>query len=580
MTAERATDKTTGNSNRPAPDWRRRRCSTAVLDNLSFCKRASRLSPPRTTSTWRSPTRCATGCCALDQHRADLHRARREARLLPVGRVPARAAARQQPDQPRHRSGRARGDGGARPGSRRAARAGGGAGPRQRRPRPAGGVLHGFAGHAGDPGDRLRHPLRVRHLRSGDPRRLAGRGHRQVAAARQPLGDRAAGDRASTSASAAAPSATRRRRPLPGALGAGDAWSRASPTTRRSSATGSTPATRCACGRRRRSSRSTSRHFNVGDYYGAVEEKMASENAHQGALPERRAGRSASSLRLEQQYFFVSCSLQDMLRMLACQGCTDRALPREVRGAAERHPPGDRGGRADAAAGRRARHATWDEAWEITRAHARLHQPHAAARGARDLAAGRCSRDLLPRHLEIIYEINRRFLDEVRHALSGRRRAPGAHVAHRRDRRDAACAWPTWPRVGSHAVNGVAALHSELLKHDRAARLLTSCGRSSFTNVTNGVTPRRFLALCNPGLARLITRRIGDGWITDLDAAAGARAARRRRGLPRRSGARSSARTRTASAQRIARAHRRRRRSRLRCSTSRSSASTSTSAST
>ena len=79
-----------------------------------------------------------------------------------------------------------------RAGSGRPARAGGGAGPRQRRARPARRLLHGFAGDAGRPGDRLRHPLRVRHLRPGDPRRLAGRDHRQVAALRQPVGDRRA----------------------------------------------------------------------------------------------------------------------------------------------------------------------------------------------------------------------------------------------------------------------------------------------------------------------------------------------------------------------------------------------------
>ena len=71
--------------------------------------------------------------------------------------------------------------------------------------------------------------------------------------------------------------------------------------------------------------------------------------------------------------------------------------------------------------------------------------------------------------------------------------------------------------VGSHAINGVAALHTELLKQTSASRIFMSCGRRSFTNVTNGVTPRRFLALSNPALSQLITRKIGEGWVKNLE---------------------------------------------------------------
>ena len=132
---------------------------------------------------------------------ADLARPRPQGHLLPVGRVPDGSAARQQPAEPRHRGRGARGARGARPGPRRGAGVRGGARARQRRPRPAGGLLPRLAGHAGAPGDRLRHPLRVRHLRSGDPRRLAGREDRQLAGQRKPVGDRQA------------------RRQLPGQLG-------------------------------------------------------------------------------------------------------------------------------------------------------------------------------------------------------------------------------------------------------------------------------------------------------------------------------------------------------------------------
>ena len=193
------------------------------------------------------------------EHGADLRRARREGRLLPLGRVPDRPAARQQPGQPRHRGERARGDAGARPGPRRAARARRRAGPRQRRPRPAGRLLPGFARDARGAGDRLRHPLRVRHLRSGDPRRLAGRGHRQVAAEGQPVGDRAPGRELLRQLRRPHREPRPTRRGAIACAGSRRAGSRAWPATRRCSATASTPATPCGCGRARRSSPSTSR---------------------------------------------------------------------------------------------------------------------------------------------------------------------------------------------------------------------------------------------------------------------------------------------------------------------------------
>ena len=145
------------------------------------------------------------------------------------------------------------------------------------------------------------------------------------------------------------------------------------------------------------------------------------------------------------------------------------------------------------------------------------------------MAARRCSARLLPRHLEIIYEINRRFLDEVRARFPGddararaacrsstraaRRRVRMAHLAI----------------VGSHAVNGVAALHSRAPAARPCSRDFAELWPERFTNVTNGVTPRRFVALANPRLAALITEAIGDGWLTRPRPAARARAARRGR---------------------------------------------------
>ena len=157
----------------------------------------------------------------------------------------------------------------------------------------------------------------------------------------------------------------------------------------------------------------------------------------------------------------------------------------------------------------------WDQAWAITQRtcgytnHTLL--PEALEKWPLPLFG-----TLLPRHLEIIYEINRRFLDDVR------LRYPGDDQLLRRlslideTRRADTCAWRTWPCVGSHAINGVAALHTELLKQT-VLRDFYTVVPEKFINVTNGVTPRRWMVLSNPKLSALITRHIGDRWITDLE---------------------------------------------------------------
>ena len=139
---------------------------------------------------------------------------------LPLRRVPARAAPHEQPPQPRQRRTDAPGARRARLGPRRAGRRGGGARPRQRRPRAARVVLHGLDGVSGRPGPRIRHPLRVRHLRPDDQGRLAGRNHRQVAPERQSVGDPAARGRLRGDVRRAHREVERRRRAVPRALGA------------------------------------------------------------------------------------------------------------------------------------------------------------------------------------------------------------------------------------------------------------------------------------------------------------------------------------------------------------------------
>jgi glycogen phosphorylase len=252
--------------------------------------------------------------------------------------------------------------------------------------------------------------------------------------------------------------------------------------------------------------------FNTGDYYKAVEDEVTSETVTKVLYPndEPEAGKR---LRLLQQYFFVSCSLQHVLHImddLADAGV--RELPqRFALQLNDTHPS------IGVAELMRLlvdeRDLDWDEAWSITVAtfgytnHTLL--PEALEKWPLELFA-----ESLPRHLEIIYEINSQFLDEVRAkfpgdedrvrrmSLIGEDGGKNVRMAH-------------LATVGSHAINGVAALHSELLK-ESVLKDFYELWPERFSNKTNGVTPRRFLALANPGLRELLDRTIGDGWLTDL----------------------------------------------------------------
>jgi glycogen phosphorylase len=250
--------------------------------------------------------------------------------------------------------------------------------------------------------------------------------------------------------------------------------------------------------------------FNIGDYYRAVEHKVSSENLTKVLYPndEPAAGKR---LRLEQQYFFVSCALQDMIR-IHMQGSTslDGFAQRYVVQLNDTHP-------AIAIPELMRLYVDeydfdWDSAWTATKRvfaytnHTLM--PEALEKWPLELF-GR----VLPRHLEIVYEINRRFLGEVRSRFlnddaklqrlslideGGERYVRMANLA---------C-------VGSSAVNGVAALHSELLKQT-VLKDFYELMPQKFKNITNGVSPRRFLMLSNPTLADLATRRIGETWMRD-----------------------------------------------------------------
>jgi len=251
--------------------------------------------------------------------------------------------------------------------------------------------------------------------------------------------------------------------------------------------------------------------FNTGDYYGAVNQKVASENLSKVLYPNDEQLRG-KELRLEQQYFFVSCSLQDMLRILRTQKLQlDQFHEKFAVQLNDTHPA--------IAIAELMRLLVdealmpWGDAWQVTsRTFAYTNHtllPEALERWSLEVF-GR----ILPRHLQIIQEINAQFLEEVRMRFlgdeariarmslideTGERYVRMAHLA---------C-------VGSHAINGVAELHSELLKRD-VLKDFYELWPQKFSNKTNGVTPRRWMVLSNPKLSDLICGHIGTDWIKDL----------------------------------------------------------------
>ena len=252
--------------------------------------------------------------------------------------------------------------------------------------------------------------------------------------------------------------------------------------------------------------------FNAGDYYRAMEDQVQSETVTKVLYPndEPEVGKQ---LRLLQQYFFVSCSLQDILHLLedfAQLPVTE--LPNRVAiQLNDTHPS-----IAVAELMRLLideRDLEWDQAWQITVA-TLGYTNHTLLPEALETWPLAMFARFLPRHLELIYEINRRFLDEVRAAF------PGDEARIRRmsiigEDGDRTIRMAYLATVGSHAINGVAAMHSELVK---TTILKDFCDMwpERFFNKTNGVTPRRFVALANPGLRQLLDETISGDWLTNL----------------------------------------------------------------
>ncbi len=250
--------------------------------------------------------------------------------------------------------------------------------------------------------------------------------------------------------------------------------------------------------------------FNRGDYYEAVEAKVSSENISKVLYPNDEIAKG-KVLRLQQQMFFVSCSLQDMIRIHLHLGrpletfhekwavqLNDThpsiAVAELMRLLVDEH------------------RMTWDAAWDVT-CKTLSYTNHTLLPEALEKWPVKLLGDLLPRHLEIILEINRRFLAELRDRFPGEdERLSRLSIID--ESGDHFVRMANLATVGSHHVNGVARIHSDLLKQTVLSDF-AELWPEKFCNVTNGVTPRRFIGLSNPPLTQLITSRVGDGWLSD-----------------------------------------------------------------
>lgn len=252
--------------------------------------------------------------------------------------------------------------------------------------------------------------------------------------------------------------------------------------------------------------------FNVGNYYRAVDEKIFSETMSKVLYPndEPEIGKK---LRLVQQYFFVSCSLQNMIRIHLMRGLPLQDFHRSF--AVQLNDTHPSVGVAELMRLLIDEHDMgWEQAWDITR-NTFAYTNHTLLPEALEKWPLPLFGQILPRHLEIIFEINRRFLDEVR------LRFPGddgwtARLSLIDETPPRYVRMAYLAAVGSNAVNGVAALHSELLKQT-VMKDMHDFSPEKFLNVTNGVTPRRWIMLSNPGLTRLVSENIGTNWTENIE---------------------------------------------------------------
>ncbi len=252
--------------------------------------------------------------------------------------------------------------------------------------------------------------------------------------------------------------------------------------------------------------------FSAGDFVGAVLHGVAAESLTRVLYPDDSTT-AGQALRFLQEYFLVSCSIQDIVGRFRKSGNPDwHDLPSKVAiQLNDTHPA-----MAVAELMRilldNAR-LDWDEAWDLT-VGTLAYTNHTLLPEALEKWPVEWFEQLIPRHLEIIYEINRRFLDDVRKKFpDDEDRVRRTSLIEDQPRKKVRMAHLAI--VGTHSTNGVAQIHSELLKKTVVPDF-AQIFPERFSNKTNGVTPRRWLLLANPDLAQLITKSIGDGWITDL----------------------------------------------------------------
>jgi starch phosphorylase len=252
--------------------------------------------------------------------------------------------------------------------------------------------------------------------------------------------------------------------------------------------------------------------FNDGDYRRAVEEKTASESISKVLYPNDHS-QEGKTLRLKQQYFFVRCAIHDIVeKYLKTHKTFDHFASKVAIQLNDTHPVvaiaelmrvflDDHG-------------LQWEPAWDIVQK-VFGYTNHTLLNEALERWPVAMFERLLPRHLGIIYEINRRFLRQVIMRWPNDNTERQRRMSLIQEGPERAVRMANLAVVGSHSVNGVAALHSDLVRTD-LLRDFAELWPERFNNKTNGVTPRRWLLLSNPALARAITDRIGASWVTDL----------------------------------------------------------------
>src|SRR5262245_37069019 len=252
--------------------------------------------------------------------------------------------------------------------------------------------------------------------------------------------------------------------------------------------------------------------FSHGDFVGALAETLEAESLTRVLYPDDSTTQG-QGLRFVQEYFLVACSLADLVRRFRLTNADWNELPQRVAiQLNDTHPtmavPELMRILLDEA------HLPWDRAWELTR-QTLAYTNHTLLPEALEKWPLEWFAILVPRHLEIVLEINRRLLDDVRGRFpDDDGRIERTSLVEEGPERKIRMANPAI--VGSHSTNGVAAIHTGLLR-TTTVRDLAELSPERFSNKTNGVTPRRWLLLANPPLARTITEAIGDGWVTDLD---------------------------------------------------------------